>query len=100
MKGVGTTTKTMSAPSVATETSVVATIKSLSLMPGRYGVFSWVLLMVDNLHTYIRQTPFGYFDMTTAVVSVSGRNRATSIRVSHVRRFILTCSAERERLLS
>lgn len=40
MKGVGTTTKTMSALSVATETSVVARTKSLSLMPGRYGVFS------------------------------------------------------------
>lgn len=44
MKGVGTTTKTISAPSVATDTSVVAVISSLSLMPGRYGVFSCVLL--------------------------------------------------------
>ena len=39
-KGVGTTTKTMSACAVASATVVVATISSLSLIPGRYGVFS------------------------------------------------------------
>lgn len=44
MKGVGTTMKTMLAPSAASDTSVVATTSSLSLIPGKYGVFSWVLL--------------------------------------------------------
>lgn len=38
--GVGTTTNTMPAPSVAAATSVVVTIRSLSGTPGRYGVFS------------------------------------------------------------
>lgn len=61
--GVGTTMNTISAPSVATDTSVVASISSLSLMPGRYGVFSCVLPSNAAVQQIVQVHIMEYFEI-------------------------------------